>query len=165
MIITTKGIKIDPTKVDTITNQPELVNVKDVQSFLGFANFYRRFIYGYSKLAAPLTRLTRKDVPFVQDKEYQTTFDTLKEAFTSDIILRHYNLDRKIIVETDTSDFISRGILLQYDDDSVLHLVTYFLKKYSPAEYNYEIYNKELIAIVRVFQEQRPKLEGSSIPI
>ena len=112
MIITTEGIKMDPAKVDAITNWPELVNVKDVQSFLGFANFYRRFIYGYSKLAAPLTRLTRKDVPFVWDKECQTAFDTLKEAFTSDIILRHYNLDRKIIVETDTSDFISRGILL-----------------------------------------------------
>ena len=64
LIITTEGVKMDPAKVDTIINWPTLMNVKDVQSFLGFANFYRRFIYGYSKIAAPLTRLTCKDVAF-----------------------------------------------------------------------------------------------------
>ena len=60
---------MDPAKVDAIVNWPSLVNVKDVQSFLGFANFYRRFIYGYSKLVAPLTNLTRKDVKFVWTAE------------------------------------------------------------------------------------------------
>ena len=64
LIITTQGVKIDPSKVNTIVNWPSLINIKDVQSFLGFANFYRRFIYGYSRLAAPLTNLTRKETPF-----------------------------------------------------------------------------------------------------
>ena len=64
LIIITEGVKMDSAKVSTIVKWLTLVNVKDVQSFLGFANFYRRFIYGYSKLASPLTHLTKKDVPF-----------------------------------------------------------------------------------------------------
>jgi len=103
LITTIEGVKMDPSKIDTIINWPTLINVKDVQSFLGFANFYRRFIYGYSRIATPLTRLTRKDVPFAWSQECQNAFDTLKKAFTSEIILRHYNPDHKIVVETDQS--------------------------------------------------------------
>ena len=64
LIIITEGVKMNSAKVSTIVKWLTLVNIKDVQSFLGFANFYRRFIYGYSKLASPLTCLTKKDVPF-----------------------------------------------------------------------------------------------------
>lgn len=148
LIIITKGVKMDPAKIDTITNWPSLINVKDVQSFLGFANFYRHFIYGYSKLATPLTCLTRKDVPFVWSPKCQTAFEGLKKAFTSDIILRHYNPDRKIVVETDASDYVSGGVLSQYNEEGILHPVAYFSKKHNPAECNYEIYDKELMAIV-----------------
>ena len=165
LIITTEGVKMDPSKIDTIVNWPTLINVKDVQSFLGFANFYRRFIYGYSRIANPLTRLTRKDVPFVWSQECQKAFNTLKEAFTSEIILRHYNPDHKIVVETDASDYVSGGILSQYDENEVLHPVAYFSKKHNPAECNYEIYDKELMAIVRAFEEWRPELEGSTYPV
>jgi len=63
LIVTTEGIKMDPKKVETIIHWPTLENVKDIQSFLSFANFYRRFIYGFSRLAAPLTSLTRKETP------------------------------------------------------------------------------------------------------
>ncbi len=165
LIITTEGIKMDPAKIETIVQWPSLINVKDVQSFLGFANFYRRFIYGYSRLASPLTRLTRKDVPFVWDAECQAAFETLKKAFTSDVILRHYDPDREIVVETDASDFVSGGILSQYDEQGELHPIAYFSKKHNPAECNYEIYDKELMAIVRAFEEWRPELEGSTLPI
>jgi len=165
LIITIKGVKMDPAKVNTIVNWPTLVNVKDVQSFLDFANFYRRFIYGYSKIAAPLTRLTRKDVTFEWFTDCQAAFDTLKKAFTSDVILRHYNPDLQLVVETDASDYVSGGILSQYDKNDVLHPVAYFSKKHNPAECNYEIYDKELMAIVRAFEEWRPELEGSPTPI
>ena len=99
LIITTEGVKIDPAKVSTIVEWPTFVNVKDVQILLGFANFYRRFIYGYGRLASPLTRLTRKDIPFEWSPEYQIPLDKLKEAFISDILLRHYNPDLKIVME------------------------------------------------------------------
>ena len=65
LIVTTRGVRMDPAKVDTIVHWPALRNLKDIQSFLGFANFYRHFIYGFSRLAAPFTALTRKDVKFV----------------------------------------------------------------------------------------------------
>ena len=112
-----------------------------------------------------MTHLIKKNVPFEWTTECQSAFDALKKAFTSDVILRHYNPDLKIIVETDTSDYVSEGILSQYDKNDVLHPIAYFFKKHNPAECNYEIYDKELMAIVCTFEEWRPELEGSTYPI
>ena len=89
-------------------------------------------------------------------------FNTLKEAFTSDVILCHYNPDHKIVVETDASDYVSGDILFQYNEDGVLHSVAYFSKKHNSAECNYEIYDKELMAIVCAFEEWCLELEGST---
>jgi hypothetical protein len=80
--------------------------------------------------------------------EQQIAFDTLKITFTSAPILAHFDLDWDIIVEIDTSDYVSTSVLSQYNDDNILHPVAYFSKKHSPMECNYEIYNKELMAIV-----------------
>ena len=102
---------MDLSKVNTIVNQPSLINIKDVQSFLGFTNFYRRFIYRYSRLAAPLTNPIRKEIPFNQSDQCQDAFEKLKKAFTSKIILRYYNPNFKIVVETDALDYISGRIL------------------------------------------------------
>jgi hypothetical protein len=68
-------------------------------------------------------------------------------------ILHHFDYDHEAIIETNTSDYISTGILSQYNDKGILHLVTFFSKKHSPSECNYEIYDKELMAIVHVFKE------------
>ena len=92
-------------------------------------------------------------------------FNTLKEAFTSDVILCHYNPDHKIVVETDASDYVSEGILSQYNEDGVLHSVIYFSKKHNSAECNYKIYNKEFMIIVHVFKEWHLELEGSTSPV
>ena len=75
--------------------------------------------------------------------DQQAAFDQLKNAFTTAPILRHFDYEREIIVETDASDYVSAGILSQHDDDGILHPVTFYSKKHSPAEYNYEIYDKE----------------------
>ena len=165
LIVTTSGIKMDPAKIETIVNWSTPKNVKDVQSFLGFANFYRRFVFRFSKIADPLTKLTKKDTKFLWDDKCQKAFDLMKNAFTSDKILMHYDPDQKIVVETDASDYVSAGILSQYDNNGVLKPIAYFSKKHNPAECNYEIYDKELMAIVRAFEEWRPELEGSAQPI
>jgi len=168
-IITTNGIRMDPEKVSCVLGWETPKTVTDVQCFLGFANFYRRFIKDYSKVVAPLTKMTKKEggkyVPFLWGQEQQADFDLLKKAFTSAPILRHFDYDREIIVETDASDYVSAGILSQHDDDGVLHPVAFYSKKHSPAECNYEIYDKELMAIIRAFEEWRPHLEGSHHPI
>ena len=77
----------------------------------------------------------------------------------------HFDAEKEIIVETDASDYVSAGIMSQYDDNGVLHPVAYFSKKHSPAEYNYEIYDKELMAIIRCFEEWRLELESIPHPI
>jgi hypothetical protein len=92
-------------------------------------------------------------------------FDTLKATFTSVPVLARFDLDRDVIVEIDASDYVSASVLSQYDDDNILHPMAYFSKKHSPAECNYEIYDKELLAIVRAFKEWRPKLQCIINPI
>jgi hypothetical protein len=77
----------------------------------------------------------------------------LKNTFTSIPVLARFDPDRDVIVETDASDYVSAGVLSQYDDEGILHPVAFFSKKHSPAECNYEIYDKELMAIVRAFEE------------
>jgi hypothetical protein len=119
-IISTSGTKTDPDKVATIQECLEPRNVKDVQSFLGFANFYRRFVKGYSNIVTPMTRLTRKNTHFIWSDECSQSFETLKQAFTTAPILRHFDYDRDIIVETDASDYVSAGVLSQYDDEGIL---------------------------------------------
>ena len=80
-------------------------------------------------------------------------FNTLKETFISDVIFHHYNSDYKIVIKTDASDYVSEGILFQYNEDRVLHLITYFLKKHNSTECNYKIYDKEFMIIIYVFEK------------
>ncbi|KAH0615359.1 uncharacterized protein H6S33_000995 [Morchella sextelata] len=153
LIIESNGIKMDPRKVKTVKNWTVPKTVKDLQAFLGFVNFYRRFIGGFSEMASPLTTLTRKDISFEWTLETQTAFNALKKYFTMAPILTHFEPKNEITVETDASDYISTGILSQYDDNGTLRPVAYFSKKHSPAECNYEIYDKELLGIIRSFEE------------
>lgn len=135
-IITENGITMDPAKIKAITEWEDLVDLHDVRAFLGFANFCRHFIKGYSTIVAPIVNLTRKDVKFSWSSECKKAFKILKSAFTSVPILQHFDPDKEILVETDASDFVSAGVLSQYGDDGLLHPVAYFSKKHSQAECN-----------------------------
>ena len=103
---------MDPTKIETVVKWKPLRHLKDVQTFLGFANFYRRFVLGYSSIVAPLTELTKKNVTFRWTDPEIKAFQSLKNAFISAPILRHFDADKKFMVETDASDYVSAGILL-----------------------------------------------------
>jgi hypothetical protein len=153
LIISMEGIKIDPKKICTMQDWEPPSNLKDVHAFLGFANFYHCFICNYSHIVQPLTFLTHKGVPFSWSTEQQIAFDTLKATFTSAPVLARFDPDQDVIVEMDALDYVSASVLSQYDDDNILHPVAYFSKKHSPVECNYEIYDKELIAIIYAFEE------------
>jgi hypothetical protein len=77
----------------------------------------------------------------------------LKNSFVSAPILCHFDLERKIVVETDAANLIVAGVLSPYDDNDILHPVPYFSRKHSPAKINHEIYDKEPLAIVQAFKE------------
>lgn len=158
LIITTKGLEMDPKKIKKIRDWKAPRNVKDIQGFTGFANFYRRFIKWYTEILLLITALTHDHTPFMWSPACQATFDHLKAAFTSYPVLRHFDPDRCIIVESDAFDYVYTGVLSQYNNSRKLHPVAYMNKKHSPAEYNYEIYDTELLAIIRCFEELRSEL-------
>ena len=173
LIISTKGISMNEDKVETVRNwsrekktaNGRLNNLFEVQQFLGFCNYYPWLISKYSEKAEPQTRLTKKDEPFVWEAEQQLAFETMVEAFTTAPILRHFDHDRGVIIATDASDYVSAGVLSQYHDDRVLHPIAYFSKKHSLAECNYDIYDNELMAIIKALEEWRPECEGAAYPL
>lgn len=161
-IVLREGLKIDKKKVEAVTSQPKLGIVKEVQSFLGFANFYRQFIKDYSRVAAPLTDLTKADKVFEQSAEAEGAFQELKTRFSTEPILVIFDLSKPSIVETDASDKAIGACLSQADDKGKLRLVAYLSRKFTPAESNYEVHDKELLAIIEAFRHQRVYLEGQA---
>ncbi len=153
MIIIIKEIKMNSFKINIIVNWLILINIKNIQSFLDFANFYKRFIYDYSRIVILLTHLIRKDVLFVWFQKCLIAFNILKKVFTFKIILDHYNSDHKIVIEINTSNYVFKNILFQYDENKILYSVAYFSKKHNSIECNYEIYDKKLMIIVHAFKK------------
>src|SRR5467141_1272001 len=162
-MVTPTGISMDTAKTNAISVWPTLTNLKAVQAFLGFANFYCRFIVGFSDNVIPLIRLTCKDTPFSWGPDHVKAFRTLKHAFTTAPILVHFNPDNPIVVETDASNYAIAVINSQISpDDGDIHLITFYSHSMQPAKLNYEIYDKELLAIFKVFRQWRNYLEGSA---
>ena len=106
-----EGLSMDPVKIEAIRNWQALKNNKGVLSFLGFANFYRRFIKNYSQLTAPLYYLARKDTPFIWDNKVNEAFETLKRVFISAPVLAQFDPDKETVLETDSSGYCTGGII------------------------------------------------------
>ena len=122
---------MDPKKVACVQEWPTPKSVRDVQGFLGFANFYRRFIPEFSRLAAPLTRLTGKEIPFVWDMKCDNSFKNIKKAFKDGTMLAHFDPRKQTVLENDASDYVTAAILSQYDKNSILRPVAFMSKKMS----------------------------------
>ena len=157
-VISDKGISMSPSKVRSIENwerpHPEAKSaLKWAQEFLGFANFYRRFIEGFSKIAKPLSDLTKKDIKYEWTPQCEEAFTTLKQMFTQAPILVHFNSADQTVVETDASDFALGAVLSQVQPTGVLHPVAFHSRKFLPAEINYDIHDKEMLAIVTGLKE------------
>jgi len=151
-VLSPAGLTMSDAKVKTIQEWPEPKKVKDIQSFLGFANFYRRFIFNYSDIVIPLTRLTRKDTPWNFDENCRNAFNTLKKAFTSTSILTHWVPDAQLVVETDASDYALTAILSIVTKDNEVHPVAFHSRMFSAPELNYDVHDKELLAIFEAFK-------------
>ena len=156
---------MDNEKVKAIREWPEPRNLKEVQAFLRFANFYRRFIQGYSQICIPLTKMTKKEQPFHWKCEQREAFEKLKKKFILALILASFDPEKKIILKTNASDQALGSCLSQPDAEGQLHLDAYRSRKFSGPELNYNVHNKKLFAIVDAFEEWRAYLERSRHPI
>ena len=117
----------------------------DVQSFLGFVNFYRRFIADFAHIAHPLHALSRKNTSWAWTQEHQEAFQSLKDRVTSATILVQPRTDRPFRLETDSSDYATGAVLSQQDDDEKWHPVGFYSKGLNDVERNYPIHDKEML--------------------
>jgi len=164
-VLSPSGLTMSDAKVKTIQEWPEPKKIKDIQSFLEFANFYRCFCFNYSDIVILLTHLTRKNTPWNFDDKYRVAFNTLKQAFTSTPILMHWVLDAQLVVETDTLDYALTAILSIMTKDNEIHFIAFHSQTFSALELNYNVHDKELLAIFEAFKIWRHYLEGSASPI
>ena len=165
VIINGNGIKMDPEKVATILAWDTPSNLKQTQGFLGFCNFYRKFIKGFSKIASPLTQLSKKDKAFEWNDQCQQAFELLKKRCTEAPVLRHFDPDLDCILEVDSSDTVNGGVLSQRDAQGEIHPVAFYSHSLDPAERNYDIYDKELLAIIKALEYWQDELEATDEPI
>ena len=140
-------------KLEEVRNWATSRKVKDIQKFLGFANFYRRFIKNFAKVAVSLIILTRKDQPWVWTSGCQTAFSQLKDSFTCAPILAQFDLARESIIETDASNYTVAAVHSQVQTNGRSHPCAFLSRKFSPAEMIYNIHDKEMVAIVVAFKE------------
>jgi len=151
---------MDPVKVKAVKSWPIPRNVRDVRTFLGFANFYRHFVKDFAALACPLNDLTRKNFAFAWGTNEQVAFDTLREVFTSAPILALWDPDRPTWIEVDASGYAMGGALMQRQEDGLWHPIAFRSLSMQPAERNYEIYDREMLGIIEALKEWRSFLEG-----
>ena len=160
MIISPGEVKMDPGKAAAVRDWPTPTMLREVRAFIGFTNFYRRFIPDFSTKAHLLHDLTKKDVPFEWKQEQQQAFDHLKVAFCITPILKIYDPMLPTRVKVDASGFATGGILSQKHADGYWHPVAYQSESISKEERNYEIYDHEMLRAIRALEDWRHFLEG-----
>jgi len=154
LVISENTVAMDPVKVAGVREWPTPESRTDVQAFVGFVNFYRRFIQDFSTIARPFFDLTRSDHAWNWGTKEQEAFECLKMAVTTAPILASPQDLEPFCIEADSSDFASRAILSQkLPGEEKWHPVAFYSKSLSPVEQNYEIHDKEMLAIIHALEE------------
>ncbi len=159
VIVSEQDLHMNFIKVKVIVNWATLINLKEVQNFVRFINFYHCFIKDFLKLVKSFTQLTRKNTFFVWNEVYVQAFNDLKKQVSSISVLRHFDFKRQTILEIDVYDYVKDEILSQYDDEKVLHSIAFYSKSMILAKCNYHIYDKKLLIIIWCFEHWRLKLK------
>ena len=136
-------------------------SVKVVQKFLGLASYYRRFVKDFAKIARLLYEMTRKENKWSWRKRQQKAFEELKKRFITEPVLVIPDLDKDMRVEAAASDFVIEGVLSMKCKDEKWRPVAYISKLLNEAERNYEIHDKEMLAIIQCLEVWRYFLEGA----
>ena len=159
-----EGVSVDPRKVQSIVEWATPTSCTEVRRFTGLANYYRRFVQGYSEVAAPLTALGSPTARFAWSPAAQASFDALKLALSSAPVLRTFDPARRAVLTTDASNIAVAAILTQPDDDGHQHPVAYESRKLTAAEQNYPAHVLELLAVVHALRVFRHYLLGGGAP-
>ncbi len=160
-IIMSQSLRMNSKKIEAVTTWSTSKLKIEVQFFLEFANFYRRFIERYFRIISSLMNLTRKDISFVWTEKAEEVFKKLKKLFISQSILIMFESEKLITLEMNASDEAIEACISQSDDKKRLHLIAFHSRKLTDAELNYEIHDKKLLAIVDSFKQWRVYLEES----
>ena len=160
VVIGPEGIKMEKVKVKGILKWPTPKCVKDVQKFLGLANYYRQFIKGFASIARPLHDMVKKDKKWEWTEKQDKAFEELKRRFTEELVLAVPDLDKKMRMEVDASDYATERVLSMECEDGLWRPVVFLSKSLNETERNYEIHDKEMMAIIRGLEAWRHLLEG-----
>jgi len=152
VMIGPKGVEMQRKKVKGVLNWLAPRNIKEVQTFLGLANYYRRFIKDFAKIAAPLHMLVRKEQKWKWKKEQKEAFEKLKAVFTTESILAILDINREMRVEANALDYTTGGVLLTKCEDGKWRPVAFISKLLNTMEQNYKIHNKEMLAVIRCLE-------------
>ena len=159
VVIGLEGIRMEKEKVKGVLEWPTPKCVKDIQKFLGLANYYRRFIEGFATVARPLHDLVKKDKKWDWTERQERAFQELKEQFTKEPVLAALDINKKMRGEVDVSNYATGGVLSMECEDRLWRPVVFLSKSLNETERNYEIHNKEMLAIVRGLKVWRHLLE------
>jgi len=158
-VIGPEGIKMEKEKVKGVLEWPTPKCVKDVQKFLGLANYYCRFIQGFAFIARLLYDTVKKDRKWEWMEKQEKAFEELKKKFTQEPVLAVPDLDKKMRIEVDASDYVMECVLSMEGEDGKWRPVTFLSKSLNETERNYEIHDKEMLAIIRGLESWRHLLK------
>ncbi len=165
LLLFIEELKMNLRKVQAVVEWFISTNLTQMQFFVNFCNFYQRFIKNFLKIVHSLIQLIQKEMIFEWNQACQMIFDHMKKWMTEASILRHFDQNRKTILETNSFNYVNDDILSQYDDEETLHSMIYYSKNLSLAECNYKIYDKKLLAIIRVFKHWWSELKLTELLI
>ena len=152
VVISPREVEMQKEKVEGVLNWPVPQNVKEVQKFLGLTNYYRRFIKDFTRLATLLHILVRKEQKWKWKREQEEAFERLKAVFTTEPVLAIPDINREIRVEADALDYTMGGVLLTKYENRKWRPVAFISKSLNTTEQNYEIHDKEMLAVIRCLE-------------
>ncbi len=165
VIVSELNLRMNLSKMTIIVSWITSINLKEIQSFVRFVNFYHHFIKNFLKLVKSFIQLTRKNTSFVWNEICVQAFDNLKKQVSSVSVLRHFDLKWQAILKINALNYVKDEILSQYDDKKVLHSMTFYSKSMILAEINYHIYDKKLLVIIQCFKHWWLKLKCTELLI
>ena len=156
-MISSRGIEVDPRKIEAVLKWETPTNVSEIRSFLGLASYYRRFVEGFSILAGPITKVLRKDVKFHWDNHCQKAFEELKRRLTSAPVLTLPSGEGGFVIYSDAS-YQGLGCVLMQNGK----VIAYASQQLRPNEVSYPVHDLELAAVVFALKIWRHHLYGET---